>query len=116
MGFSDNWLTWIKIAVAGGTLSVKNNDQTGPYFGSFKGVRQGDPFAPALFNIAVNCLAKMIHRAQQNGLIKGLAEHLVDGGLQFCNMLMIQFFSYKMIWTTRLISKSCCICLSQCLD
>jgi hypothetical protein len=46
VGLSDNWLTWIKNVVSGGTLSVKMNDIAGSYFGSFKGVRQGNPFAP----------------------------------------------------------------------
>ena len=41
LGFSDRWLTWTKEVVSGGTLSVKTNDVVGPYFGSFKGVRQG---------------------------------------------------------------------------
>jgi hypothetical protein len=67
-----------------GTLSVKVNDKIGPYFCSYKGVRQGDPFAPTLFNIAVNSLSKMINMALQNGLILGLADHIVDGG---CSIL-----------------------------
>jgi hypothetical protein len=79
-GFSKTWLTWINKAVSGGTLSVKINDSVGPYFCSYKGVRQGDPFAPSLFNIAVNCLSKMIQNAQQSGLISGLADQILDGG------------------------------------
>jgi mannosylglycoprotein endo-beta-mannosidase len=63
-GFSEKWLTWINKAVSGGTLSVKVNDYIGPYFYSYKGVRQGDPFAPILFNLVVNCLSKMIQTAQ----------------------------------------------------
>jgi hypothetical protein len=63
-GFSEKWLTWISSAMTGGTLSVKVKDSIGPYFVSYKGVRQGDPFAPTLFNVAVNYLAKMIHTAQ----------------------------------------------------
>jgi hypothetical protein len=53
----------------------------GPYFGSYKGVRQWDPFAPFLFNMAVNSLSKMITSAQRNGLIKGLADNLVEHGV-----------------------------------
>jgi hypothetical protein len=51
-GFSDKWLICINEAITKGTLSVKINDMMGPYFGSFKGGRQGDPFAPFLFNMA----------------------------------------------------------------
>jgi hypothetical protein len=79
-GLSETWLAWINKAVSGGTLSVKINDCVGPYFCSLKGVRQGDPFAPTLFNIAINCLSKMIQNAQQNGLISGLADQILDIG------------------------------------
>jgi hypothetical protein len=79
--FNSNWLTWIKKSVAGGTLSVKVNDKVGPYFTSHKGVRQGDLFAPFLFNMAANSLAKMVHLAQSNGLITGLADNLIQNGV-----------------------------------
>src|SRR5215216_1620856 len=39
-GFSEDWLSWLK-SVTQGTLSVKVNGEVGPYFGNFKGVRQG---------------------------------------------------------------------------
>jgi hypothetical protein len=74
-------LTWIKKAVTGGTLSVKVNDKVGPYFTSHKGVRQCEPFAPFLFNMAANNLAKMIHVSQENGLITGLADNLIHQGI-----------------------------------
>jgi hypothetical protein len=64
--------------VTKGTLNVKIHDNIGPYFASCKGVRQGDPFAPFLFNMAANSLAKMISLAQHNVLITGLASNLVD--------------------------------------
>jgi mannosylglycoprotein endo-beta-mannosidase len=53
----------------------------GSYFKSKKGVRQGDPLSPPLFNLAADCLAKMIHTAQENELIKGLVPELVRGGV-----------------------------------
>jgi hypothetical protein len=31
-GFSDSWLVWIRKVVTNGTLSVKVNDNVGPYF------------------------------------------------------------------------------------
>jgi hypothetical protein len=43
-GFNGKWCGWIKQVVTGGTMSVKINDQVGPYFSSHKGVRQGDPY------------------------------------------------------------------------
>jgi hypothetical protein len=66
--------------VTSGTLSVKINDTMGSYFKSRKGVRQGDPLSPLLFNLAADGLVKVIQTAQSNGLIKGLIhEYIKDG-------------------------------------
>jgi hypothetical protein len=46
-----------------------------------KGLRQGDPFSPLLFDIATDVLAVLIKRAQKCGFIKGLAEDLLDDGV-----------------------------------
>jgi hypothetical protein len=46
-----------------------------------KGLRQGDPLSPMLFNIMPNMLAILIERAKIHGKIEGLVPHLVDGGL-----------------------------------
>jgi hypothetical protein len=97
-GFSGTWLTWMNKVVSGGTLSVKTNDCVGPYFCSYKGVRQGDPFASTLFNFAINCLSKMIQIAQRNGLISGLSDQLIDGGVPFFSMMMTLFCLSRVIW------------------
>ena len=80
-GFCDKWCDWIKQVVSGGTVSVKLNNLFGPYFVSHKGVRQGDPLSPILFNFVDDCLTRMINRAQHNGLMTGLASNLIDGGV-----------------------------------
>jgi hypothetical protein len=80
-GFCDTWCNWIQQVVCSGTLSVKINDTTGSYFKSRKGVRQGDPLSPLLFNLAADCLAKMVHLAQENNLIKGLIPNIIPKGV-----------------------------------
>jgi hypothetical protein len=52
-----------------GTLSVIVNNICGPYFKIGKGVGQGDPLSPFLFNIAADSLAKMVISAQKNNLL-----------------------------------------------
>jgi hypothetical protein len=50
----------------------------GPYFQSAKG---GDPLSPFLFNSVVQCLTKMVVKAQSNGLVVGLAPDLIENGV-----------------------------------
>jgi hypothetical protein len=80
-GFCQKWCDWVKQVVTGATICVKVNDKMGPYFTSHKGVRQGDPLSLILFNFATDCLTRMIREAQNNGLITGLADHLIDKGV-----------------------------------
>ena len=79
-GFAPKWRQWIKAVVRNGTVSVKLNNSVGPYFQSGKGVRQGDPLSPFLFNLAADTLSKMVKIAQRNHIIKGLIpQHIEDG-------------------------------------
>ena len=69
-GFNQKWCGWVNQILRNGTVSVKINDEMGPYIQSAKGVRQGDPHSPFLFNLAAECLTKMMTSAQKNGLVK----------------------------------------------
>lgn len=40
--FNDKWCLWVKQILMNGIVAIKINDQSGPYFQSAKGVRQGD--------------------------------------------------------------------------
>jgi hypothetical protein len=54
-GFYDEWRTLIHRFVSGGSVEIKVNDDTGHYFRTKKGLRQGDPLSPMLFNIVAIC-------------------------------------------------------------
>jgi hypothetical protein len=80
-GFSEEWRALIHNFVTGGSVAIKVNDDIGRYFQTCKGLRQGDPLSPMLFNIVVDMLAIMIEHAKVEGQIEGLLPHLVYGGL-----------------------------------
>jgi len=88
-GFDHKWCHWIEKVVSRGTVSVKLNNLVGPYIKSFKGVRQGDPVAPQLFNFVADGLSRMIHKAQK--MIYSLVWLIISliMGWLYYNMLMI---------------------------
>ena len=80
-GFSQKWCSWVKQFTQGGNVNIKVNDQLGSYFQTKKGLRQGDPMSPILFNIVVDMLAILIARAKEAGQVEGVVPHLVQDGL-----------------------------------
>jgi hypothetical protein len=80
-GFSSKWCQWIEKIVTGGSVSVKVNDGMGHLFQTRKGLRQGGPLSPILFNVVADMLAVLIERSKSQNLFDGLVPQLVDGGL-----------------------------------
>jgi len=80
-GFSPQWCSWIKKIMSGGSFGVQVNDEVGNYFQTKRGLRQGDPLSPVLFNIVDDMLAVLVSRAKENNQIEGVVPHLIDGGL-----------------------------------
>ena len=65
-GFSPKWIEWIKSFISGDNVAINVNDEIGPYFQTKKGLRQGDPLSPILFNIVADMLTLLINRAKAN--------------------------------------------------
>jgi len=80
-GFSPKWCRWVETMVTGGSVGIKVNDDIGPYFQTKRGLKQGDPMSPILFNIVADMLALLINRAKADGQIRGVIPHLIDDGL-----------------------------------
>jgi hypothetical protein len=67
--------------VSKGSVCVEVNDNLGHFFQTKKGLRQGDPLFPILFNLVADMLAVMIERSKGMGFFDGLVPHLVEEGL-----------------------------------
>lgn len=80
-GFSDQWIDWVMKAVRGGRVAVNLNGELGQYFRSYKGLRQGDPLSPTLFNLDADGLTTILNKAVERGVLSGVTPHLVPGGL-----------------------------------
>jgi retron-type reverse transcriptase len=85
--------------VSKGSVCVQINDELGHFFQTRKGLRQGDPLSPILFNLVADMLAVLIERAKSQGFIEGLVPHLVDDGFcPSCNTQMTPFCLLRTIW------------------
>lgn len=61
--------------------SCKFDGETSSYFRSYKGLRQGDPLSPLLFNLVADAFSEMLDKAKLRGVIHGVVPELVEGGL-----------------------------------
>ena len=78
--------------VFGGQMAIKINGKVGPYFRNARGVRQGDPLSPILFDWVVDELAMILEKARAAGHIRGLVSHLIPGvisHLQYADDTMV---------------------------
>ena len=67
--------------VTGGQTATNINGEIGPYFRNARGVRQGNPLSPILFDMVADALAMILERAQNAGHIQGLVPYLIPGGV-----------------------------------
>ena len=79
--FNRIFIEWIKKITEGGRVSININGEHGPFFKTFRGLRQGDPLSPILFNLIGDALSVILEGANRNGVLEGLAPNLVPGGL-----------------------------------
>ena len=80
-GFSPRWCEWVARFVQGGSVGIKVNEDIGHYFQTLKGLRQGDPLSPILFNLVADMLAVLIARSKEDGQVGGLVPCLFEGGV-----------------------------------
>ena len=64
-GFSPVWCKWIEEAVSRGNMGVKVNEEIGHNFQTRKGLRQGDPLSPILFNLVADMLAILVSESKK---------------------------------------------------
>jgi Reverse transcriptase (RNA-dependent DNA polymerase) len=69
-GFSHIWITWIQNLVLQGHSQVTLNSVAGRRITLKRGVRQGDPLSPYLFNITMDVLALWIQRLNERRILK----------------------------------------------
>lgn len=65
----------------GGRVCVNVNGERSDYFKTFRGLPQGDPLSPLLFNIVADVLGVLLDKAVNKGHIKGVLTNLLPEGI-----------------------------------
>jgi retron-type reverse transcriptase len=78
-GFGGKWIDWIRCILHRGSMGLTINNSEGQFFQTGKGLRQGDPLSPILFNLVVDVLSRMLQKATNRGLMKELGNELIEG-------------------------------------
>ena len=71
MRFCTKWIQWIEECLKSASVSVLINDSPASEFSPQRGLRQGDPLAPFLFNIVAEALNGLMSEAVGKGLFRG---------------------------------------------
>ena len=80
-GFGPKWISWIRSVVRDSSLCIRINDMDGSFFKTGKGLRQGDPLSPLLFNLVADVFTRMLIKAASQDLISGLLTDIFPGGI-----------------------------------
>ena len=83
--------------ISGGHTADIVNGEMGKIFRNRKGLLQGDPIFPLVFNFVADALSAMIANAKAVGHIRGLVSHLIPGGvthLQYADDTLLMFEPY----------------------
>ena len=80
MGFGVKWCKWIRTCISTVQFSVLINGSPADFFGSSRGLRQGDPLSPMLFLIMMEVFSRMLRRVEGAGLICGFKVEGRRGG------------------------------------
>lgn len=72
MGFCDKWIFWLKSLFSSMKASILVNGVPTEEFKLERGLRQGDPLSPSLFNIVGEVFHLLMENAKNMGLIEGI--------------------------------------------
>lgn len=73
-GFGAKWVNWMKNLLYKGSVGVRINEEESNLFEVGKGLRQGDPLSPLLFNLVADVFTRMLEKAAGNDGVRGLKQ------------------------------------------
>ena len=71
MGFGGRWRSWLKTCVTTVRFSVLVSGSHVGFFGSSRGLRQGNPLSPLLLFLIMEFLSRILKKTEEGGFIQG---------------------------------------------
>jgi len=71
LGFCSKWIQWIEGCLKSASISILVNGSPSHEFIPQRGLRQGDPLAPFLFNVVAEVLNGLMREAEKQNLFRG---------------------------------------------
>ena len=112
MGLGGRWRRWLKACVNIFCFLVMVNGSPTGFFGSSRGLRQGDPLSPHLFLLIMEVLSWILKKIEEGGFIQGFhvrpinttgicISHLLyaDDTILFCDASREQLLSIRLALT-----------------
>ena len=87
-GFSEKWRRWIRCCISTVKFSILINGSSSDFFGSSRGLRQGDPLSSFLFDIVMEAMSCMLVAATAAGQFSGFTVGNVIGSLMTLSHLL----------------------------
>jgi hypothetical protein len=113
--FNPTWINWMKKILIGGSVGVNLNGEESSFFKTGKGLRQGDPISPMLFNLVGDVFARLLLKAANQGMVQGL---LVDFRQE--GVLSLQYADDTIVFSNgeeyHLKNLKCCLVWFECLS
>ncbi|RZB41330.1 hypothetical protein D0Y65_055307 [Glycine soja] len=75
MGFHEKWIGWIKGCLSSTSISILVNGSPTSEFKPQRGLRQGDPLAPFLFDLVAEGLTGMMRAAVSKNCYHSFMQH-----------------------------------------
>ncbi|CAL1366863.1 unnamed protein product [Linum trigynum] len=130
MGFNSIWQGWVHECLRSATFSVLMNGTPSGFFGSSRGLRQGDPLSPLLFVLCTEGFAALLRKAISEKKLEGVKvapcapriSHLffaddsylfLRGSLQECENLIVVLNEYEELSGQRVNLEKSAVCFSK---
>ena len=81
MGFGQRWQDWISAILSTSSTKILLNSRPGRRIYHARGLRQGDPLSPLLFNLVADALGVLLDKAVGKGNLTGVLGDLIPGGI-----------------------------------